>query len=285
MLDRFKDQARKAVTKKQRELDNLFNEKQDFETRLMRLKERIKERKIRNFWSDESEESEEEPAVDFFTREVDMEEYVYVKAQRKRAKLEITKWVKKFRDENDGNNPTDLSTQEIALELADFNHVNMQYLEVKMAMIKQDKMPFQPEDFFNAQKQQQLMRGTTKSKKSNFKAAQDQFLNTLSQGFGAAAGKNDESRNDPNRSLVENSMIGTPGGGGAVNYYEIRCKELQEEIDELHRLINEGHGHDSIVASYIDQVKRKDRLLMERDGALDELQTRNSLGEKEREVL
>ena len=125
MLDRFKDQARKAVTKKQRELDNLFNEKQDFETRLMRLKERIKERKIRNFWSDESEESEEEPAVDFFTREVDMEEYVYVKAQRKRAKLEITKWVKKFRDENDGNNPTDLSTQEIALELADFNHVNM----------------------------------------------------------------------------------------------------------------------------------------------------------------
>jgi len=114
------------------------------------LKERTAERKIKNFWSDDSEESEEEPALDFFTREVDMEEYVYVKAQRKRAKLEITKWVKKFRDEHDTNNPTDLDTQEIALELADFNHVNMQYLEVKMAMIKQDKMPFQPEDFFNA---------------------------------------------------------------------------------------------------------------------------------------
>ena len=152
MLDRFKDQARKAVTKKQNELEKLLSEKSEFEARILRLKERTAERKIKNFWSDDSEESEEEPALDFFTREVDMEEYVYVKAQRKRAKLEITKWVKKFRDEHDTNNPTDLDTQEIALELADFNHVNMQYLEVKMAMIKQDKMPFQPEDFFNAQK-------------------------------------------------------------------------------------------------------------------------------------
>ena len=102
----------------------------------MRLKERIKERKIKNFWSDESEESEDEPALDFFTRQVDIEEYNYVKAQRKRAKLEISNWVKKYRNENNGNNPTDENTQEIALELADFNHANGTYLEVKMAMIK-----------------------------------------------------------------------------------------------------------------------------------------------------
>lgn len=75
-----------------------------------------------------------------------------MKAQRKKAKLEITKWVKKFREENQGQNPTDMNTQEIALELADFNHVNQQFLEVKMALIKQEKMPFLAEEFWDAQK-------------------------------------------------------------------------------------------------------------------------------------
>ena len=50
-------------------------------------------------------------------------------------------------------------------------------------------------------------------------------------------------------------------------------------------MINEGHGHDSVVASYIDQVKRKDRLLLERDQKLDDLQQKNKLGENERNVL
>ena len=53
----------------------------------------------------------------------------------------------------------------------------------------------------------------------------------------------------------------------------------------MHRLINEGHGHDSIVASYIEQVKRKDRLLLERDQKLDDLQTKNRLAEKDRDAL
>ena len=70
-----------------------------------------------------------------------------------------------------------------------------------------------------------------------------------------------------------------------VNFFEIRCKELQEEIDELHRLIRENHGHDSILASYIDQVQRKDKLLLERDSKLDDLQTKNHLADKERAVL
>lgn len=110
MLDRFKAQARKVVEKKQKELDALAKAKQDHEARMIRLQERIKDRKIKNFWSDESEESEEEPALDFFTREVDIEEYNYVKAQRKRAKLEITNWVKKYRNEHEGSNPTDENT-------------------------------------------------------------------------------------------------------------------------------------------------------------------------------
>lgn len=67
--------------------------------------------------------------------------------------------------------------------------------------------------------------------------------------------------------------------------YEVRCNELREEIDELHRLIKENHGEDSVVASYIEQVKKKDQLIMERDGKLDNLQTKNALAEQEREML
>ena len=38
------------------------------------------------------------------------------------------------------------------MELADFNHLNMQYLEIQMAMIKQDKMPFEVDKFFDPTK-------------------------------------------------------------------------------------------------------------------------------------
>ena len=69
------------------------------------------------------------------------------------------------------------------------------------------------------------------------------MLSTLGQGFGAAA------KNNQNKSFNETM---SPKGSNKVNFFEIRCKELQEEIDELHRLINENHGHDSILASYID---------------------------------
>ena len=40
-----------------------------------------------------------------------------------------------------------------------------------------------------------------------------------------------------------------------------------------------------MVASYIEQVKKKDQLIMERDGKLDNLQTKNALAEQEREML
>jgi len=39
-----------------------------------------------------------------------MDEYDYIKKDRKRAKLAITNWVKKWRQEHNGGNPTDLDT-------------------------------------------------------------------------------------------------------------------------------------------------------------------------------
>ena len=184
MLDKFKDQARKVVNKKQQELDTLTRIKGEQEARIARLKARAQERKIKNFWSDESEESEEEPVVNFIDREVDMEEYLYVKAQRKRAKLEVAKWVKKFRDEHNQTNPTDFDTQEIALELADFNHVNQKFLEIKMALINQNKYPFQIEDFYNPEKVLRAAAGATAGgpnrTKTLFSKQTDKFLATLS---------------------------------------------------------------------------------------------------------
>ena len=80
MLEKFKEQAKKTITKKQKELDSLKKTKEDNDARMQRLHERIQERKIKNFWSDESEESEEEPELAFINRDVDMEEYNFVKA-------------------------------------------------------------------------------------------------------------------------------------------------------------------------------------------------------------
>ena len=160
-----------------------------------------------------------------------------------------------------------------------------------MALIKQDKFPFIAEEFFDGDRIKPGSRQATIGRKSAFAKQTDKFLATLSQGFGAAASGAD-GRN-PNTS-INDSMTSPRAGGGSIglnasgkpiNYYELRCNELQDEIDELHRLINEGHGHDSIVASYIEQVKRKDQLLLQRDKKLDDLQTKNMLADKERASL
>ena len=60
MLEKFKSQARTAVNKKQRELNALTKLKDEHETQMKHIREKVKERKIKAFWSDESEESEEE---------------------------------------------------------------------------------------------------------------------------------------------------------------------------------------------------------------------------------
>ena len=78
MLEKFKTQARTVVQKKQKELDELKANKKEHEERIVRLKERIEEKKIKNFWSDEEEESEDEPVE--IKREVSMEDYEYAKA-------------------------------------------------------------------------------------------------------------------------------------------------------------------------------------------------------------
>lgn len=94
MLEKFKGQARAAVAKKQKELNALTKLKEEHEAQMLKIRNKVKERKIKAFWSDESE-SEEEEIVDVpIKREADMEEYNFVKANRKRAKVAIVKFVR-----------------------------------------------------------------------------------------------------------------------------------------------------------------------------------------------
>ena len=53
----------------------------------------------------------------------------------------------------------------------------------------------------------------------------------------------------------------------------------------MHNLINEEHGHDSVLANYIEQIKNKDKLLAERDQKLTELAEKNNLLENEKASL
>ena len=51
------------------------------------------------------------------------------------------------------------------------------------------------------------------------------------------------------------------------NFYEERCKELEEEIAELRAI--EGDDENSKVAQYVKQLKEKDNLLAMRDKKLE----------------
>ena len=66
------------------------------------------------------------------------------------------------------------------------------------------------------------------------------------------------------------------------NYYEFRVQELQKELDQMHALVNEEHGHDSVLANYVEQIKEKDLLIKERDEKLQELANQNGLLESEK---
>ena len=53
----------------------------------------------------------------------------------------------------------------------------------------------------------------------------------------------------------------------------------------MHNLINEEHGHDSVLASYVEQIKAKDLLLVERDQKLTDLANQNGLLEGQKAEL
>ena len=89
-----------------------------------------------------------------------------------------------------------------------------------MALINQNKYPFQIEDFYNPEKVLRAAAGATAGgpnrTKTLFSKQTDKFLATLSQGFGAAAKTPTPDPTNPNPNQV--------------NYYELRCNELNDEM-------------------------------------------------------
>ena len=98
-----------------------------------KIRGKVKERKIRDFWSDEDDSWEEEVPIE---RKFDIEQLQLAKAERTEAKISIDKFVRKFREENEGKNPKDEDTIMIADEWAHFNVTQERYLEIKLALIK-----------------------------------------------------------------------------------------------------------------------------------------------------
>ena len=125
-------------------------------------------------------------------------------------------------------------------------------------MLKEDKLPFQHDDFFDQAVPGIARQGTMKRETSQLQKQTDKFLSTLGQGFGAAASAANNSMVDqsmekvisPRDSRINKSQVSMKEQ--VPNYYEFRVKELQEELDQMHALINEEHGHDSVLANYVD---------------------------------
>ena len=114
-----------------------------------------------------------------------MEQYLYAKAERKKAKIEIVRFVRKFREENNGANPTDDDTGPIVAELQLYNKVNEEYLDIKLELIKNAKMPFEADEFkVQSAVNQGLDRMKTRmggdfSSLSKKESATDKFMQTL----------------------------------------------------------------------------------------------------------
>ena len=132
-----------------------------------------------------------------------MEQYLYAKAERKKAKIEIVRFVRKFREENNGANPTDDDTGPIVAELQLYNKVNEEYLDIKLELIKNAKMPFEADEFKvpSAVNQGGVDRMKTRmggdfSSLSKKESAADKFMQTLGQGFGMAANASAARHND-----------------------------------------------------------------------------------------
>jgi len=109
-----------------------------------KIRSKVKDRKIRDFWSDEDDSWEEEVPLE---RKFDIEQFELAKAERTQAKISIDKFVRKFREDNDGKNPKDDDTIFIAEEWAHYNVTQEKYLEVKLALIKNKSLPFDAEKF------------------------------------------------------------------------------------------------------------------------------------------
>ena len=149
MLANFKKHAKEQITKKQKAIETLTTQKQEHEEKILRITERIHDKKIKGMISDESDESEEE-GFDPKTIEdktVTIEEFQFVKSKRKAIKLTLKKWVADFQTKHK-RLPNDGDTAAVVTDIMDFNFVNQEYLAFKLKLIKQQDLPFDPNEFY-----------------------------------------------------------------------------------------------------------------------------------------
>ena len=79
MLEKFKAQAREVVQKKHKELESATKQRDEHAAKVVRIKERIREKSYKRLLSDEEDEESEDETPNL---KVDMVEYNYASAER-----------------------------------------------------------------------------------------------------------------------------------------------------------------------------------------------------------
>ena len=116
MLDKFKQQTKDVITKKELELEKIKQQLQDGQGKVDRIKQRVALKSFKGVISDAEESSEEEKPV----VKLDMVEYNFLKADRNKLKGVIIRWVNNFK-ETKGRDPKDEDTEPIAVEIEDYH--------------------------------------------------------------------------------------------------------------------------------------------------------------------
>ena len=119
--------------------------KEDHEGKIERLTNRIRERKLKGLLSGDEAESSDDEWGDA-DRDIDDDEYQRLKKERADLKQTIKEWVVKF-DKEHKRHPTEEETAPITNLLQEHSDVTMKFLDMKLTLIKQLKLPFDAYEF------------------------------------------------------------------------------------------------------------------------------------------
>lgn len=146
VLEKFKKQAKNEIKYRQQEIERLQKQRDDHESKIARLKDRIRGRRLKGLLSDEEDDESDGDRWGDVDRDIDDEEYLRIKAERRRIKAEIKKWTKSFNEQHN-RLPTEEETGPAQFLLREYSDVTAKFLDMKLTLIKQLKLPFDAYEF------------------------------------------------------------------------------------------------------------------------------------------
>lgn len=243
VLEKFKKQAKYEIKYRQNDIDRLTKEKDEHEYKIARLMERIRARRLKGLLSDDEDEASDDDNWGDVDRDIDDEEYLRLKAERRRQKVEIKDWVRNF-SETHKRLPTEEETEPIIEMIKEYNDVTAKFLDMKLTLIKQLKLPFDAYEFTSKQEaDENEARRNTELKRRKSLQGRAQFLQQLKENGGTDPTANEEQQKE-------------------LQYHEDQIAKLQQEIDFLTEALQSKSGTDKAIQGFVDQLQEKDGLLL-----------------------